>query len=119
VGSYQPCSRRHCSHDLTEHRRARADAGSRAAGREGQLLVGACHHPRCECSQYVHEGLEDSNRVRGIYGDHGMAATPDVLEQPLPGDREDPFTKGRARPNGRYTPHGLILPPGYRFAGDR
>lgn len=116
MGSYQPCSRRHCTHDLTEHRRARADSGPNA----GQLLVGACHHPGCECSQYVQEGLEASNNVRGIYGDHGQAATAALLEEPLPGDRRDPFMQGRRRPNApQYTPNGLILPPGWHPSEDR
>lgn len=74
MGSYQPCSRRHCRHDLVLHRRA-AD-GQR-------LLVGACQKDGCECSQYVAEGLKDDNKVLPIHGDHGQAVTLDVL---APGD---------------------------------
>ncbi len=74
MGSNVRCNRKHCSHQLVEHRRAT----------DGQrLLVGACQYEGCECSQYVEEGLTTGNRVLEIHGDHGRAATLDVL---APGD---------------------------------
>lgn len=56
----------------------------------GRLLVGACHHPGCQCAQYVHEGLTTGNRIGNLYGDHGKVATREVRDVPLPIDPNDP-----------------------------
>jgi len=87
VGSNERCSRRHCSHQLVDHRRARAVDGERA----GQLLIGACKAPGCQCAQYVHEGLTTGNNVLPIYGDHGKSASRELLDAPLPVDLNDPM----------------------------
>lgn len=69
MGSYRPCSRRHCGHDRDEWHRKAQDG-------KGGVLYGACHKPRCMCSQYVEEGLVTGNRVLGIGGDTGLSSLP-------------------------------------------
>lgn len=64
MGSNIRCNRQHCAHDVSEHRQARAEGGG--------VMVGACQHGRCECAQYVGQGLTTGNRVLDQYGDHGL-----------------------------------------------
>lgn len=68
MGNYLPCSRVGCRHDVSEHRQANDD-------RDERLLVGACQHDRCLCSQYVHMGRKEGNGLLPTLGDHGLAAT--------------------------------------------
>lgn len=91
MGSYKPCSRKGCRHDASEHRQAPADKGNvrvlgdgRSVVSGDRLLIGACHHAGCLCSQYVEESLKVGNGLLpSVYGDHGMGAPARVL-MPLP-----------------------------------